>query len=223
MGGINHQPCKHYLPESTKLSRAMSLARMSFEQANVCLEDLVLSELAGGTGSVDPIMEHLRGSTEYLTEMEACANRLFGKMDELHFVDLPPLKTIDFGALGTKLVNMGMVSPESWGCVVRTIKVGGFRSILTMIREKVRDLRERTKALAEGVEGLSTAPRGEAHLVLEENRPGNIKIPFAQVYNEWAVLQQLFLASSLSSTEQWYHYMDFGSIVDKSAPAAAVA
>lgn len=136
MGGINHQPCKHYLPESTKLSRAMSLARMSFEQANVCLEDLVLSELAGGAGSVDPIMEHLRGSTEHLTEMEACANRLFGKMDELHFVDLPPLKTIDFGALGTKLVNMGMVSPESWGCVVRTTKVGGFRSILTMIRER---------------------------------------------------------------------------------------
>ena len=54
---------------------------------------------------------------------------------------------------------------------------------------------------------------GGIHVMLEENRRGNIKVAFAQLYCAWAAFQQFFLASSMSSTEQWYVYMGYGSLV----------
>lgn len=52
MGGKNHQPCSGYLALSTKLSRSLSLANAELELANVALEDLILAELDGNTGSL---------------------------------------------------------------------------------------------------------------------------------------------------------------------------
>jgi len=48
MGAKNHQPCNEYLPDSIKLSRSLSLARVEMEMANIHLEDLLLTELRGG-------------------------------------------------------------------------------------------------------------------------------------------------------------------------------
>lgn len=196
------------------MSRSLSLARISFEQANVALEDVILAELREGALSCDAMVNHLNHSLVHLNDLGCHIGALSRKMDSNHFVDLPSLHTIDLDALGVRLVDSGMVEDVSWQEVVGAARCGGFRSVLSIILGRVRDLDHRTRTLINLATTLDLAAiDGRLHDVLEENQHGNIKVAFAQLYNEWASFQQFFLASSMASTEQWYIFMGYGSLV----------
>ena len=95
MGAQNHQPCRIYIPTSTKLSRVISEARMFLEQGNIAFEDQLLTEINGKIAIIDPIVEALTRSVNSLSIAKLQLNALMSEMDNKGYEDLPPLKTIN--------------------------------------------------------------------------------------------------------------------------------
>lgn len=223
MGGINHQPCGRYVAISTKLSRSLTLASAEFSMANVALEDLILTELVGGTGDIQPILNRLDGSHRSILDMRERLAELRGKMDELEFVDLPTLRQIDLEELGRAMERNDLHhSSQDWRQVSTIMQTRGFRGMVECFEQRIDDLLGKTKKLrGKIVDSSPLVADGNLHVTLEENRAGNFKAEFAALFTAWGTFQQLFLASSLISTEVWYRFNRNGSLVD--APAAAAA
>lgn len=222
MGGKNHQPCSSYLPESTRLSRALSIAYAQCELANVALEDLILAELAEKRGTVDPFTGQLVASITALDNAIVLVDDLEAKMDENGFVDLPTLQRLDLEAIGANFVKHGMVNSDSWHEASRIMANGGFRNMTAKFREAIGNLRQLTEQLLREVAQLARAANiGEVNLVLEENRTGNMKPVFAMLYTGWGNFNALFLASSILSTEVWYAFRGHGSLAEPSVRVRA--
>ena len=223
MGGKNHQPCRIYLVESTKLSRFLSLAYAELELGNVALEDLILAELDGQFGSIVPMYEHLNSSAQALRKAHEMVAILREKMFDNEFADLPSLRKLNLWQVGAALMDKSMVEYDSWKTVTRVMKKGGFYEVLLHLERSIETLSEKTSSLITSVRGLQeVTEKGEANLVLEENRPGNIKEAFAALYTAWTKFNQDFLASSLLSTELWYAFNGYGSLAGRSAQLMAV-
>jgi len=216
MGGINHQPCGAYLVQSTRLSRELSIARAYFEFANVALEDLILSELAEGYGNTKEITERLDLSIQALEKSSLLTVELGVKLDSNSFVDLPTLRQLNLEAIGSNFMDLGITNFEVWQEAVRIMDSGGFRAMLEKFRESISHLRQKTIQLHQEVNDLyAEVDAGEMNRVLEENRPGNIRPTFAALYTAWGRFNTLFLASSLISTEVWYAYCGYPSMIAK--------
>lgn len=218
MGGRNHQPCGVYLPESTRVSRELSIAHAQCELANVSLEDLILAELDGGHGETRIIVEHLSASANALANADKLVDELEAKMDKNDFIDLPTLRVINLDAIGTNFVERGLTSFDDWRVIVSIMRTNGFRSMLGRFRVGIAELRRLTQQLQEEIARLDKAAKcGETHLVLEENRVGNIKPTFTRLYTSWGRFNSLFLASSLLSTEVWYAFRGYGSLAESTS------
>lgn len=219
MGGINHQPCRTYLYASTAMSRAFSRGRMCFEQANIALEDLILAELSGNTGSVEPILEALSEAGMHVDEMVVRIRELRLKMDEENYVDLPSLSTIDLAALGRALVDDGVLDNDmGWSVIQELTKEGGFAAVLDHFEDSALALSEELGELCSAVNASRpAAASGDISSILEENRNGNFRSRFAAAYSTWNAFMERFLASSMLSTELWYRFNRYGSLV--SGPA----
>ncbi len=216
MGGINHQPCGAYLKNSTRLSRFLSLAKAELELANVALEDVILSEYGDGDGDVGSISRRLRESVTRLDDMAGVIADLRKQMNDSHYEDLPSLKTVNLSWVGERFVDNKMVSQDAWNMAQQAMQGGGFYRMLDVFNEHVADLRMRTTRLIEEVDGLHRHT-GEVSMVLEENRVGNIRPAFAELYTGWNGFHALFLASALLSTELWYRFNGFGSLTGDTA------
>lgn len=216
MGGKNHQPCGVYLTESTRLSRSLSLAHARLELANVALEDLLLGELAEEKhGNIKDITNHLDESDTALDNAFTLAKKLEAKMDENSFIDLPTLHRLNLDAVASKLTECRMTEFHVINVVAQRYVTTGFRGILADFRESIISLRQLTQRLRHEVQKLAgPAADGKVHLVLEENRSGNIKPTFATLYTNWGQFNAFFLASSLLSTEVWYAFRGHGSLAD---------
>ena len=224
MGGQNHQPCSKYVENSTKLSRFLSLAYAELELGNVALEDLILTELGGGRGSVEPILARLHVSREAINEALLTTTRLREQMDANDFLDLPGLRTMDLDTKGAQLAAHAMVSADAWKRIAEIMQVGGFYAVLPHFAACMQTLLQKTETLIESIGGLAEeAARGEVTATVETNRPRNIKQPFAELYTAWKIFQQDFLASALLSTELWYASRGYGSLVPEGVPAAVHA
>jgi hypothetical protein len=186
----------------------MSLARSCFELANVGLEDVIIAEINGGKMDGGQVLSNLALSIKHLGDMKAHIANLRAKMVEQHFKDLPPLRTIDFTRLGTALVENDIVDALSWREVTRIASSGGFALVLCQI-ESLVDLLAGDSVVLEMRTTELFRKNKMICPVLEENRKNNIKVVFAQVYTQWAKLQMFFLASAMSSTEQWYVFMGY--------------
>ncbi len=207
MGGMNHQPCNKYLPESTRLSKDLSLAYARLQMANVAIEDLLLAELDGRIGTLDPFFMELQASSNELQSAKMRCGELRKKMTDLEFVDLPTLHAANLVELGERLVDKGMITQEAWSLVSQHIKPEGFRGVLSVIEKGFDNLWTLTEELRQSAALLCQAvSEGRATSVLEENRRGNIKCQFARLFCLWASFSQVFLASSILSTELWYIY-----------------
>lgn len=214
MGGKNHQPCKVYLLESTRMSRSASLTYSSLERANVALEDVLLAELEGNIGNFSPVLTNLQESEKFLRQLRADIYALRAKMDELSYEDLPTLSTTDLDSVGEELAASGCVNREAWSLVTRIMKTVGFPGILDLFVACIINIEGPTRRLKEKFEAQkASAERGKLNIVVEENRRGNFKKEFAQLYTAWEEFNRNFLASSVLSTELWYRHNDTGSIL----------
>lgn len=219
MGGKNHQPCRNYIEPSTRLSRAVSIACIELETANVHLEDLLLAEFGGGHGTVDGICDHLELSRKALLEVMGSIELLQSRMDKLGYKDLPSLHKIDLNKLGQKLADMGLVDKSSWDVMSSTMVGGSFYANLTRFKDHVLDLVNMTVTLNIAIGNLrASADEGKTNVILEENLPGNIRVDFARLYSSWSDFNREFLASSILSTEVWYASEGFGSLTGDEVP-----
>lgn len=215
MGGQNHQPCNKYLTNSTRLSRALSAGRICLEQANLALEDLILAELDGNIGSIDPVISSLTDSDEALAEMQEHASALREQMRQEGYTDLPPLADLDLPAFALCLETNGMSDETTTANISTMLQSGGFWSVLEYFDVRIVELRQQTQELRSQVkQAHEEAAAGVLQEVLEENGPANFKCAFASLYTTWASFQQHFLASSLISTEVWYRHIDAGSLIE---------
>jgi hypothetical protein len=221
MGGQNHQPCNRpqtsYLRLSTKMSRDLSVARAYLEQANIALEDVLLQELAGRTGgSVKDIVEQLSASDAALEEMTKTIGLLRADMHSHAFEDLPTLQSVDLDALGTELASSGLVQSGAWTVVSGIMRSRGFSGMLDFFDREISSLRKKTDELILAVRAVeNTAKVGQLNLVLEQNQSANFKIQFAVLYSSWHQFLQVFLASSMLSTDLWYRYCGVGSLLEQ--------
>ena len=224
MGGKNHQPCNAYLETSTRMSRAASLVYIAFEQANVCLEDLILAELNGSRGSVEGVLSSLDTSKGGLSDLRQEISNLRAEMEEKGYSDLPSLATIDLEELGRRLRADGMVEEDAWEVISEKMKAVGFYGVLDFFHDHASGLLHLTNLLARGIRNLrASVEEGSVSSVLEENRSGNVKREFARLYASWKRFDCLFLASSVLSTELWYAFNQFGSLVEGESVPASVS
>lgn len=222
MGGKNHQPCGSYLPESTRISRALSSAHAQCELANVALEDLIITELDGRRGTVLQVVSQLEASELSLHTAIDFVGALKTKMDNSGFTDLPTLKTTDLDAIGINFANRGIADKEAWEAAAAIMRSGGFYGMLVHFLSGIATLREMTSQLRLEIVRLDGAAKtGEVNRIIEENRALNIKTSFAQLYTGWSRFNALFLASSLISTEVWYAFRGYGSLADPGAQTRA--
>lgn len=221
MGGKNHQPCRQYLAISTQVSRHASMAFAELELANVALEDLLLAEINGKIGDISSIEQQLGNSRRSITQLINTISELEAEMDRLNFRDLSTIHPVNLDVIGSALIGAGMVHANAWDEVVKNALSGGFRKNLAMIHSHALLLAEHTDKLAEQVIALQQQARdGNVTRVLEENLHGNLKPVFAKLYSAWVRFQELFLASALLSTEVYYAFNNYGSLVDVSTQTA---
>ena len=215
MGGQNHQPCRDYLEDSTKLSRAVSVAMACLETANVELEDALLQDLYYGTTNIEGVAESLVDSETALVDALRQIASLRKKMDKNSYQDLPSLRRLDLDLLRERFSADRMIDSDSWRVIAGLMQVGGFYAVLDHFETQVSELANLTSALRLQIQRIrQAAVGGELNFILEENRPGNIKRLFAKLYTAWSVFKGEFLASSMLSTELWYAFNGYGSLTE---------
>lgn len=221
MGGKNHQPCNlpntSYLRFSTKMSRELSVACSLLEQANIALEDVLLNELDGNGvgGSVVKVTELLSNSQFELTQMLNVIAMLRENMRKHEFKNLPTLQSTDLELLGAQLVSAGIVQDSAWSIVCDMMHRDGFYGMLNYFEQETFQLNILTGSLIIAMLAAEEMARaGKLNFVLEKNQRGNFKVEFATLYSSWHRFQQVFLASSMLSTELWYRYCDAGSLLE---------
>jgi len=216
MGGINHQPCRTYFDLSTKLSRAISVGRMRLEEANICLEDLILGELRSdlrGHRRAQEIVVELMGSEGGAREALNQIRELKNRMRERDYADLPTLQTLNLIATGAKFAREGLVDSRAWQRIERLMEKGGFDEALDYFAGNLLSLMRYTQILRNKVARLKPqVQQQEVSAVLEENLAGNFRADFARLYHAWNRFQEDFLASALMSTELWYALNKSGSL-----------
>lgn len=216
MGGMNHQPCKHFLVTSTRMSRFASLAFAHFELSNVALEDLLLAELKGDIGSIEKAVDCLEISRQNITQLVATIKDLEEKMDREEYQDLLEVRPINLDAVGASLVDAGMVEESAWKTVSKNALSGGFYKNLAVFQEQSTTLGRYTDRLIEKMKNLREPARnGSVTDILEKNLDGNLKPEFAKLYNAWGQFQSFFLASSMLSTEVYYAFNRYGSLTNR--------
>ncbi|MDP2812441.1 MAG: hypothetical protein Q8O32_01990 [bacterium] len=184
------------------------------ELGNVALEDVLLAEFANECSPLSAVCDHLVSSDASLRQALTDCQELRDLMGALCYRDLPTLQELDLVELGHQFASRGMLRQQSWGHVCQIMTDGGFYKMLDYFEEMIRSLRLKTEALRQQVNLLEQpAQLGEVNLVLEENREGNIRLAFAELYTLWGSFSQDFLASSLLSTELWYAHDSRPSMV----------
>jgi hypothetical protein len=215
MGGINHAPCNRYLAHSTRLSQSLTLARAQLDLANVELENVLLIELDGSVGDINRVIAKLDESDRALVVSMACAENLCREMKDAGYEDLEPLRDKDLERVGTELTRHGHVREGSWQRILTQFRNESFYGVLAGFQSRIRDIQKRTGMLRKKCEGLATfAETGDVNTVLEQNYKESLKPEFALLYTGWSAFMDDFLASSLISTEIWYRYSEYGSLLD---------
>jgi len=209
MGGINHQPCKKYLVESTRLSRSISRARAHFELANVAFENALLSEMDDKVEVVSALNRCISLLNICVVDLEEAGSnlaKLLKKMDERDFQDLSSLQETDIESLGQTLFKgERLATLTTWRRASSIIRKGGYRAMMKVIDGEINALLSEIKNLSDAFGELRTKfPSIGIGTVLEQNLPGNIRLQFAAVYSHWTEFSSLFLCSSLISTELSY-------------------
>jgi hypothetical protein len=222
MGGKNHQPCKSYLLNSTRLSKHLSLAYAHLELGNAALEDILIGELSPDHDSAaamtcyDRLNAEMSASITELGRVQLSLADLRQQMDDTGFVDLPTLQRIDLTAIGAALAFQGMVSPSAWKSVQERMTSRGFYEMIRYFDNDITELLGLTRKLwQDKFRDHLKHPVAEGKLtdIVEENAPGSFKREFAAVYTKWIEFSAVFLASSLMSTELWYAFTGKGSLV----------
>ncbi len=215
MGGKNHQPCKSFLGNSTRMCRALGAAFIAFEKVNVGLEEHLLAELDGVPVSHASNIElAFADSFREIGNFRSSVAALRMQMRGENYQELPSVTKMNLVHLGTQFREAGIVTSErAWMDVSIMMKgPSGFYAVLDTFDAEITSIETLTTALREKMRAALDSNTSLVDL-LESNGDGNFKVEFAKLYSAWTSLQQFFLASSMFSTEAWYRFTGVGSLV----------
>ena len=206
MGGVNHQPCRKYIPESTMLSKIQSDILAEFETANSLLEDALLTEINGGESEqekyyMEQATEHLIISKKRLERAINCIGHILVKMDRLDFQDNNELNQI--AELENSLLPQQIIPKKSsaWKEAVATITQDGFRGIFYQFRSSLEEIKEDLKTLIEiFYDCQKYAKEGNLLMAIESNELP-VRQNFVKVYLAYLDFSAIFTCSSIVSTE----------------------
>ncbi len=218
MGGINHQPCKHYLAQSTRMSRAMSMTGIALEVLNVKLEDIILSNLNGETVDLDMLLSSAQSLSDNAERGDLAIAALISQMDELYYVDLPVASSFNHALFGKKAVAKAMVTQYGFDEIAEKYISGGFRAAISHLRTCHSDFHRSVVQMHRQIEDLKRLDISDIAFEFESNGTGNIRPQFAKMYTSWDRFRQMFLASSLISTEIFYISESCGSLLGEKIP-----
>lgn len=226
MGGVNHQPCNRqgtkYLVLSTKLSRVFTLGRSKFELANVCLEDVLLSELEDGSpnsAAYQECIRHLDDASATLGHALPLLDALALEMHDKGYEPLPAFALYNSPAkareLGNAMANAGLLKLEAFGEIVYPQLDGaGFHAAIPILINEISQVKNYMVTLRLMMFSAShLADVGMIANELETNGGHNFRMAFMATYAQWNRAYDLFLASAAWSTEMWYQSMGHGSAV----------
>jgi len=212
MGGKNHQPHRSYLLNSTGMSRAMNLAFAHVELADGALEDVISTELNGIKGNSKPIISQLKMSLSHLKDTAESLSGLCQQMLHESFHVLPSLEKTNLANLGRFAEDKGIhPSSSDWAIAAETMHKQGFWGMISIFEKKIEEIDIMTQALIGKVSKCSQPTDSSG--MLEENSNLDFKWEFAKLNTAWTSFQQVFLASSLISTELWCRSNGFGSLL----------
>jgi hypothetical protein len=215
MGGKNHQPCNRFFSNSTQLSLAHSLVGIQLEKTNVRLEYELLAEMEGKKANISNILVGVAAFKHALSSLTDKVEILRLQMKAEHYVDLPTINSPMLDIAGRKMADRGMISWPAFVNALAIYRKGSFYSMLDLFDGHVSHLEELADKLAAKMEKCSDACSfGKFQDELEENGDGNLRPEFAKLYTAWNQFNELFLASSLVSTEAFYMTEGVGSLTD---------
>jgi len=215
---MDHRNHQHLLT-STQMSRFASLAFAHLELANVALENILLAEMDGKIGDLDGVKSQLTLSQKTISDLVGTILKLKTEVNQ-RGCDLLAVHPAYLDVMGRAFVANNMVSASAWGKVSRNARSGGLTLNIELIHTHAKLLEEYTAQLHKKINKLQGyANNGSVTKVLEENLRDNFKPEFAKLYCEWNRFQEIFLASSLLSTEVYYTSNGFDSLVYTSTSA----
>lgn len=182
----------------------MSLTSMALESFNVKLEDMILVNLVNESVSPRILSIEVRHVMDSVVRAEQSIDMLLMQMDELYYVDLPATDDFQLDEFGDKVIPRLMVGTEAYKEIATHYKAGGFRSALNHLRVKHSQFGFAVADMATKVQELADTDVDDIAVEFESNDTGNIRPQFAVMYTTWSQFHQMFLASSLISTEIFY-------------------
>ena len=216
MGGINHQPCNRYLPNSTRLSRSVSVARTALESANIELEDVLLNEMESNCKqSLSGVVKKIRDHGTSLEDILICVARLKDQMHAENYKDLSALSWVGENIISS-LAERGMGRIEELSEVYTIMSNKSFYGVLDRFSQSINKLISINASLAAKLVETSNS-RTMVSVLVESNHHLNFRPIFAELYSEWTKFISLFSCSSVLSTEIWYSEMGYGSLLDESS------
>lgn len=223
MGGKNHQPCGGYIRQSTIASRFHSLVGIAIESVNINLEDAIIADMNRehdqSNAYIDNTIKNLEATLEQLDGLRDAIIDLMDEMDVNGYQDLPPIHSLDWDAIGRDFADRKMVAGDAWNHVGFILGSGGFKALFTAYAQDVANIKQ---SVTELLRLFENRPNENITIILEENRDGNMRPMFAQVYQSWNAFSQRFLASSLISSEIWYAFNGYGSMTQSGVISVAV-
>lgn len=222
MGGINHQPCRNYLAQSTVLSALVCASRLRLEDANIHLEKALLSELEqhrGNPGEFTSALTALDGSIKGADDTITALGKLEQDMRDTNYQPWPAFARFNTAdklmGLGKDLAVKGLIDLVAFEAIALPQLDGGFYATIALLRIELQQVRQRMVELRSAMgDSVMLAEQGMLADELETNGELSFRGKFMMVYQAWNRLYSMFLASAVLSTELWFLSSGAGSLLD---------
>jgi hypothetical protein len=222
---MNHQPCRTYLQNSTRMSLAVSLAGIALESSNVALERILLDEMDGGRISFDFFATALMETEVKFGDILHRISVLRIQMRDEGYIDLPTIHDSRLDVFIDNAVAARLLQGPHALNVLQLYRSKTFDGVLSDFEQQVNHLALNLRTLSQQLR-FCQGKVGRNHTLeaeLEHNGVGNLRPAFALLYTAWTNFHQFFLASSLVSTEAWYMHENAGSLLDDQTAISAAA
>jgi len=221
MGGINHQPCSEYDPQAILLSNSLSQACAKFWSGNGKIEDALVFEIGDmldqAKFSLTQAEFEIKESLRLIETTDANMVKLLQLMEKRSFQDFSSLSKINFEVFKEGLKNIGLMSTDEllWQSSVVDISKGGYQRMFKSLRARFHALSEKTQQFLNVFkQAQELMTKGDLQNSFNENRFGEFKRTFGNLFFAWNETMQVFYYSSIISLELWYLQHKFGSLTD---------
>ncbi len=201
MGGINHQPCSNFLPDSTEVSKALSQLQIAFWQSNLEFENAILANLHGHNATVAPSIQHIETALKCADDADNALGELITKLALLDFQELPETTRV-LEIISDELREEAAItfSAEMTDNLNKILMTNGFRDLFKHYQARLRSIRANLDLVRIDFETLAQSSR----LVQDcEENSTDIRINFTRTTMLLNNLVTEWSYSAIASATMW--------------------